>query len=97
VAGLDLDQLGDATADVPSCEVGRGDLAAGVDLADLVAATGLAESKGKARQFVADGAISINGTKVDGAREVHADDLLHDAVVLLRRGKRQWAVVRAAD
>jgi len=96
VAGLDLDQLDDAMADVPTVAVPRTELAAGVDLADLVAAVGLAASKGKARQFVADGAISVNGAKADGAAPVGVADLLHDAVVLLRRGKRQWAVVRAA-
>jgi tyrosyl-tRNA synthetase len=94
VAGLDLDQIEDAMGDVPSSTVGRRDLAAGVDVVDLVAATGLAESKSKARQFVKDGAISVNGERFAGDRPVGDADLLHGRVLLLRRGKRQWGVVR---
>jgi tyrosyl-tRNA synthetase len=45
---------------------------------------------------VADGAVSVNGERFDGSRPVDAGDLLHDAVVLLRRGKRLWAAVRVA-
>ena len=95
VTGLDLDQLHDAMADVPTATVARAELAGdGIDVVDLVAATGLADSKSKARQFVKDGAISVNGAKVAADARVGSADLLHDAVVLLRRGKRQWAVVR---
>lgn len=95
VAGLDLDQIDDALADVPSAEVPRSELAAGVDVVDLVAAAGLADSKSKARQFVKDGAVSVNGERFAGDRPLGEGDLLHDRVLLLRRGKRQWGIVRA--
>lgn len=94
VAGLDLDQIEDALGDVPSTTVARTDLDAGLDVVDLVAGAGLAESKSKARQFVKDGAISVNGARFAGDRPLGPGDLLHDRVVLLRRGKRQWGVVR---
>lgn len=95
VRELDLDQLEDGLADVPSAEVPRSQLAAGVDVVDLLVATGLAASKSKARRFVEDGAVSLDGERFDGSRPVTDADLLHGTVVLLRRGKRNWAMVRA--
>ncbi|WP_247879053.1 S4 domain-containing protein, partial [Azospirillum brasilense] len=43
-------------------EAARTDLAAGVRLADLLAAAGLAESKGAARRLIRDGGARVNGT-----------------------------------
>lgn len=96
VGSLDLAQLNDATADVPSMVVERAELDAGVDVVDLLVGVGLAPSKSQARRFVADGAVSINGERFAGDRPVAAQDLLCDAVVLVRRGKRLWGVVRLA-
>lgn len=98
VRDLDLDQLLDAMADVPSFDVPRPELDGdGVDVAELVADVGLAESKSKARRFVADGAVAVNGDRVGADARVGAADLLHDRVVLLRRGKRQWGLVRIVE
>jgi len=94
VASLDLGQLDDAMADVPSLEVERARIDAGMDVVDLLVGCDLAPSKSQARRFVADGAVAVNGVRFDGSRAVDSQDLLHDAVVLLRRGKRLWAVVR---
>jgi tyrosyl-tRNA synthetase len=94
VAGLDIDQLADATADVPTALVDPAELAAGVDVVDLLVACGLAPSKGQARRLVGEGAVSVNGTRVDGERSLGTADLLAGQYLLLRRGKRQWAAVR---
>jgi tyrosyl-tRNA synthetase len=96
VRSLDLAQIDDAMADVPSASVSSADLDAGIDVVDLLVATGLAPSKGQARRFVADGAVSVNGERFDGARPLGPDDLLHSSVVLLRRGKRLWGAARVA-
>lgn len=96
VGSLDLAQLNDATADVPSMVVERAALDAGIDVVDLLVGVDLAPSKSQARRFVADGAVSINGERFAGDRPVDARDLLCDAVVLVRRGKRLWGVVRLA-
>lgn len=94
VRSLDAGQLADATADVPTTEVTAAALATGVDVADLLVGCDLAPSKSQARRFVADGAVSVNGDRFDGDRPVGSDDLLDGGVVLLRRGKRNWGVVR---
>lgn len=96
VAGLDLDQIEDAMADVPSTSLNPDALAAGVDVVDVLVDTGLAPSRSQARRFVGDGAVSVNGERFDGSRPLGSSDLLHDSVLLVRRGKRLWAVARVA-
>jgi len=52
------------------------------------------KSKREAREFLSNSAILING-RLPGAEErVTADWLLHDEVLLIRRGKKLWHVVR---
>lgn len=60
----------------------------GTPLIDALVASGLAESKKKAREHIAAGAISISGTKV-------ADDaLVLDQTALIKKGKNKFAVIR---
>ena len=94
VAGLDLDQIDDAMADVPSTTLDAAAFDAGVDIVDVLVDTGLAPSRSQARRFVGDGAVSVNGDRFDGSRLLGTGDLLHGVVVLVRRGKRLWAVAR---
>jgi len=97
VGSLDAGQLADAIADVPTASVTPGELEAGIDVVDLLVATGLAPSKGQARRFVSDGAVSVNGQRFDGSRPVGVGDLLGGTVVLVRRGKRNWGAVQVAS
>ncbi len=97
LASLPLDALEAAVADAPSIDRPRADLQAGVPLLDLVIAAGLASSKREAREFLAAGAVRVNGHQRDGAEPVTAADLLHDRLTVLKRGKKKQAVVRWVD
>ena len=61
-------------------------VAKGTMLVDALVSTGLAESKKKAREFVSQGAISINGTKV-------SDDLPVNQTAIVKKGKNKFLVV----
>ena len=61
-------------------------VAKGTMLIDALVSTGLAESKKKAREFVSQGAISINGTKV-------SDDLPVNQTAIVKKGKNKFLVV----
>ncbi len=61
--------------------------AKGTNLVDLLASTGLAESKKKARELIAGGAISINGVKVTEEIDV-------DQTAIVKKGKNKFAVVK---
>ena len=56
-------------------------------MVDLLASTGLAESKKKAREFIAGGAISINGVKVTEEIDVNQ-------TAIVKKGKNKFAVVK---
>ncbi len=72
----------------PSCEADEGTL-----IVDVLVAAHLADSKREARQFIADRAVSINGTLVADADATlsHAD--FHRGHALLKRGKRNVCVL----
>lgn len=63
------------------------------DLVSLLVSCGLANSRRIARELLAAGAISLNGVlKQD--EQLSADDRLFDRYLLLRRGKKQYQLVR---
>ena len=59
----------------------------GSGLVDLLVDNGLAESKKKAREFISQGAITINGEKVK-------DDIAVDQVAIVKKGKNKFVVVK---
>ena len=59
----------------------------GQSLVDILAATGLASSKGEARKLIAGNAISVNGTKV-------IEDQPISSLSLIKKGKNKFALVR---
>ena len=91
---LDADMLDDVFADVPSSDPAKDELAGGVSLVDLLPHTTLASSKRQAREFLKNGAISVNGQKVGFGDTLTTDRLLHGKTVLLRRGKKNWHATR---
>ena len=59
----------------------------GEQLVDVLVETGLADSKKKAREFIAGGAISINGVKATEETEI-------SQVAIIKKGKNKFAVVK---
>ncbi|HGY5236765.1 TPA: tyrosine--tRNA ligase [Aeromonas salmonicida subsp. pectinolytica] len=62
------------------------------DLVSLLVSCGLANSKRIARELLAAGAISLNGT-IRQDEQLSAEDRLFDRYLLLRRGKKQYRLV----
>lgn len=96
VRELDLETLEEVFVSAPSSRHEKDLLAGdGARLADVLAETTLATSKSDARRQLQAGAISVNGERVDDPyATLTRDDLLHGAVILLRRGKKAWHVTR---
>ena len=89
LGSLDEPTLAAAVADLPRATAGEG-----TQLLDLLVATGLAQSRGDARRAVEGGGAYVNNRRVSDPGYVPtATDLLHGRWLLLRRGKRQLAVV----
>jgi len=90
--GLDEGLLLEVFAEAPSSSApADGD----VELVDLLARTGLVTSKSEARNAIAQGGVYLNGVReTDAARRILTDDLLHGRYLVLRRGKKQYHLVR---
>jgi tyrosyl-tRNA synthetase len=94
---LDAELLADVFADVPHSTHARAALGGpGAALADLLPETTLATSKRQAREFLANGAVFVNGERAAPERRLGAADLLHGTTILLRRGKKSWHALRWA-
>ncbi len=95
IAGLPEATIRDVFAEVPSSEHDKATLGGeGVDLVEMLVETGLAKSKREAREFIANGSVSVNGQGAGEGRRVTAGDLLHGSMIALRRGKKAWHVTR---
>ena len=69
----------------------------GVALVDLVARAGLAKSKSEARRSIEQGGIYVNQQRVDDAgRTIASGDWIGGRNLLLRKGKKEYALLRRA-
>jgi tyrosyl-tRNA synthetase len=96
VASLDARTIAEIAEDLPCTVLEPGELGGeGVALLDLLPRTTLAASKREARDFLAAGAVLVNGEKAAAEARLTPASLLHGQVALLRRGKKNWHAVRA--
>ncbi|MCH7601370.1 MAG: tyrosine--tRNA ligase [Planctomycetes bacterium] len=95
VRRLDQSMLEEILADVPNTTHDKTLLEAeGVSLVELLPLTSLAQSKREAREFLGNGAVMVNGERIEADRRLTGRDLLHGMTILLRRGKKSWHATR---
>jgi tyrosyl-tRNA synthetase len=83
--------------EIPTAEIARDRLAGGVPIVELVSEIGLASSRSEARGLADQGGLAVNGVTVDMGAQIGSSDLLHGRYALLRKGKRHYHLVVAAD
>jgi len=95
IASLDESTLLEVCAEAPTSTWPRTGLDEGVALVDLLASSGLSGSKSQARSAVTQGGVYVNNQRVTGLdAHLGRDDLLFDRYVVLRRGRREYHLVR---
>jgi tyrosyl-tRNA synthetase len=94
--GLSARELEDVFAEVPSSAVTRDQLAGeGMTYVDLAAGAGLDRSKGQIRKLVQGGGMYLNNERVeDTAAMVTLDDAIEGRIIVLRKGKKKYHLVR---
>jgi len=94
--GLDQKALEQIFADVPSCELPRAEFSGeGYSLIDALAASGLCSSKGEARRTIKEGGANVNNQRVNYIdAKLTEKDLATESIVVLRRGRRKYALIR---
>lgn len=101
--GGEIDRLTDRDlteifADVPSCELQRDTLRGeGLWIVDAVRQAGLASSSGEARRAIQEGGVYVNNRRIGEVdRKLSEADLASETVMVLRKGKRNYALLRFA-
>jgi tyrosyl-tRNA synthetase len=91
-------ELGQIFADVPSKELPASRLSApGLPIIDALVEAGLAASKGEARRTVTQGGAYVNNRRIDTPdATLTRADLASETVVVLRSGKKKYALLRFA-
>jgi tyrosyl-tRNA synthetase len=89
----------DVVGEVPTKDFERSKLASpGASLLDLLVHAGFCPSRGQARKDVEGGGIYLNNVRsIEITRTVTTGDLLFGKYLLLRKGKRTYAVVKAVE
>ncbi len=88
-------ELGEIFADVPSEKLPRVTLAAGLNIVDALVSAKLAKSKGDARRTIEQGGAYVNNRRIDSIdRQLKEADLASETVMVLRSGKKKYALLR---
>jgi tyrosyl-tRNA synthetase len=93
VRQADASTLAMVMGQVPTAELAAGELDGGLPVVDALVRAGLATSKADARRGLSAGGYSVNGVVATDADRVTAESVIGDGVVLLRKGKRNWAAL----
>ncbi|MCX8099176.1 MAG: tyrosine--tRNA ligase [Casimicrobiaceae bacterium] len=97
--GAQIEQFSDAElleifADVPSAQLTGAEWQKGVSIVDALVRTGLAASKGEGRRAIQGGAVALNNRRVDADRMLADSDRASESVIVLRSGKKRYALLR---
>ena len=89
-------EAGGTSADLPTVDVPRAELEAGIGMLALFVRAGLAGSNGEARRHVKGGALRVADQKQENdARTIAAGDLSADGTIKLSVGRKRHVLVRA--
>jgi tyrosyl-tRNA synthetase len=88
-------EKGQVSDDLPTLEVAKSALEAGIALAALAVDAGLANSRSDARRLAQGGGLRVNdAAETDGQRLVTLADLSSDGVIKLAAGKKKIVLIR---
>ena len=89
IKSLTADEIAMGFNDLP-CKEGHNST-----LVDGLIEVGLASSKREAREFIRNGAVTLNGDKVtDEAFVLSSDAAIEGKFIVLRRGKKKYALAK---
>ncbi len=91
---MSYDTLEEVFDGVPRFQVSKDKINSELDIVDfLVAETNVFPSNGQARQKLGENAISINKSKVTGDYKISSNDILHNKMILVQQGKKNYYFV----
>lgn len=98
LAGLDEATLLDVFSEAPSATLPRGVLDAGRAVADVLAEAGVFASKGEAKRLIQSGGLYLNSARIENENAIFAAaHCTTDAIAVVRKGKKNYHILRLAD
>lgn len=96
VHGLSLKDILDIFAEVPSTQINRSAFADnGLPLVELLALSGLAQSKGESRRLIQGGGIYVNNIRMNDIKSnISLRDAIEGQALILRKGQREYRLVK---
>lgn len=96
VSKLSASEIADVFEDAPTVELGIAELEGdGIGLLDLLVRAELVSSRGEARRLVRGGGMYLNSNRVeDEHQQVTITDALDGQVIVLRKGRKSYTLVR---
>lgn len=96
IKDLNESELHQIFSEVPSSEVDRSVIEQGLPILDALTLAGLAKSKGEARRLIEQGGAYVNNHRIaDSNHVVSRSDWLNGNTLVLRSGKKKYAILRA--
>jgi len=93
-----IEELMSVFEGVPQATISKDKLKDGVSIESLLTeVTGFLPTKSEARRALKENSISVNRMKVNDQFSAGAQDLIHDQLLLLQRGKKNFFLMRAID
>jgi tyrosyl-tRNA synthetase len=96
IQNISLQDALDIFSDVPSVKFEKSQLSGeGMSLVDLVAASGLAQSKGEAKRLMQGGGIYLNNVRVNDLKcQVSLNNTIEGQALVLRKGSKEYRLVK---
>jgi tyrosyl-tRNA synthetase len=97
ITEIDEATLQHIAGEVPTTTIARARLSAGLGLVDVLADSGLVQSKGAARKLIQQGGANVNNRRIgDVQAALTIDDAISGRAILLRAGKKNYHLLRLA-
>lgn len=97
IAGLSAADIADIFSEVPASDMPADRFGnEGMNVVDVLVESGFLKSKGEARRGIQEGGVYINNRRVtDSAMNISISDFIEGKYLVLRRGKKNYAMVKA--
>ena len=99
ISGLSADQMEDVLDGSSVTEVTRDQLSGeGLRFSELAISAGVGKSGGDVRRTIEQGGMYLNGEQIgDANRTIKTEDLVEGRLLIIRRGRKNYSLVKLAD
>ncbi len=99
ISGLTADQMEDVLDGSSVTEVNRGQLSGeGIRFSELAVSAGAGKSGGDVKRTIDQGGMYLNGEQIsDAGRLVGVEDLVEGRLLVIRRGRKNYSLVKVAE